>query len=209
MRSMFLLNLFCSFSSISTVNDFLKHSDRIFKDIRVLADDLERQFSGEDYDEAKAEAFLAEPLKRLMDEFHVLFNSTWKSLMDNEMHLHECVNEANSTFEHIIQDIMNEFIEKCKTQFVLLREIEGNFIDGLTEAVQSFVTLKAAMGREYEIPEVLRESLLERDIILSFAAGMREMHTSKIDGREDTLINRCKKWVGDLCEKLIQLSRQL
>lgn len=140
----------------------------------------------------------------LMNDFHELFDVTWKLLMENEMHLHEGVNDANSTFEHIIQDIMNEFIEKCKTQFVQLREIEGNFIDALTEAVQSFVTMKAAAGKEDEIPEELRESLIERDVILNFAAGMREMHISKIDGREDMLINRGKKWVQDLCEKLIQ-----
>lgn len=140
----------------------------------------------------------------LMNEFHEIYDVTWKSLMDNEMHLHECINEANSTFEHIIQDIMNDFIENCKTQFVQLREIEGNFIDGLTEAVQSYVTSMASEGREDEIPEALRESLMERDIILDFAADMREMHISKIDGREDMLINRGKKWVADLCEKLIQ-----
>lgn len=143
-------------------------------------------------------------ITQLMNEFQELFESTWKQLMENEMHLHECINEANSTFEHIIQDIMNDFIEKCKTQFVQLREIEGNFIDGLTEAVQSYVTLKASIGREHEIPEELRESLLEREIILNFAAGMREMHTYKIDGREDLLVNRGKKSVADLCEKLIQ-----
>lgn len=141
---------------------------------------------------------------QLINEFREDFDSTWKSLMENEMHLHETINEANSTFEHVIQDMMNEFMEKCKTEFVELREIESNFIDALTEAVQSFVTLKSAIGREEEIPDELKESLIERDIILDFAAGMREMHTQKIDGREDMLVNRGRKWVKDLCENLFQ-----
>jgi uncharacterized protein YdiU (UPF0061 family) len=150
------------------------------------------------------EEIVADQVTTLIDEFHELFDATWKCLMENEMHLHESVNEANSTFEHVIQDMMNEFMEKCKTQFVQLREIEGNFIDALTEAVQSFVTFKAAMGTENEIPEELRESLVERDIILDYASGMREAHISKIDGREDLLINRGKMWVEELCDKLIQ-----
>ena len=141
-------------------------------------------------------------IKILLDEFRDLYDENWKTLMENEMHLHESVNEANSTFEHVIQDMMNDFLEKCKTEFVELREIEGNFIDGLTEAVQSFVSMKAAIGKENEIPEELKESLIERDIILDYAAGMRELHTQKIDGREDMLVNRGRKWVKDLCEKM-------
>lgn len=198
-----------SYGISSTVNGFLEQCEEIFKRTQAIADEIREKASStaeenKTLDDGSVEEFVDNRIATLMNEFHELFDGTWKSLMDNEMHLHECINEANSTFEHIIQDIMNDFIENCKTQFVQLREIEGNFIDGLTEAVQSYVTSMASEGREDEIPEALRESLMERDIILDFAADMREMHTSKIDGREDMLINRGKKWVADLCEKLIQ-----
>lgn len=123
--------------------------------------------------------------------------------MENEMHLHESVNESNMTFEHVIQDMMNDFMEQCKTQFVQLREIESNFVDALTEAVQSFVTTMASSGRENDIPEELRASLIDRDIIYNFAAGMREMHMQKIDSREDFLINRGKQWVEKLCDQMM------
>ncbi|CAG9801990.1 unnamed protein product [Chironomus riparius] len=194
----------------NTVNGFLENCEDIFKRTQAIADEIREKALKitEENKELKDDESVGECIDNriaaLMNEFHELYDATWKRLMDNEMHLHECINEANSTFEHIIQDIMNDFIENCKTQFVQLREIEGNFIDGLTEAVQSYVTSMASEGREDEIPEALRESLMERDIILDFAADMREMHISKIDGREDMLINRGKKWVADLCEKLIQ-----
>lgn len=199
-----------SCGKFSAVNGFLERCEDIFKRVHVLVEEFEEKRKNATADDKTLEdeiidEFAADKrVTTLIDEFQDLYDSTWKHLMDNEMHLHECINEANSTFEHIIQDIMNDFIEKCKTQFVQLRDIEGNFIDGLTEAVQSYITLKASIGKEDEIPEELRESLMERDIILNFAAGMREMHISKIDGREDMLINRGKKWVADLCEKLIQ-----
>lgn len=118
------------------------------------------------------------------------------------MHLHEAVMESNQTFEHVIQDMMNEFIEQAKTQFVQLREIENNFVDALTEAAQSFVTMMASTERENEIPEELGSSLIDRDIIHNYAAGMREMHMQKIDGREDLLITRGKHWVQKLCDQM-------
>lgn len=123
--------------------------------------------------------------------------------MDNEMHLHEAVIDSNWSFEHVIQDMMNEFMEQCKTEFVQLREVESNFIDALTEAVQSFVTSMASSGKEDEIPEALRASLNDRDIIYQYAAGMREMHMRKIDSREDLLVNRCKQWVQQLCDQMM------
>lgn len=181
----------------------MEHCESIFERTREAAKTFhELQIIGMQ-ESVKMEA-IDKKIAELISEFREEFDSAWKLLMDNEMHLHESINEANSTFEHVIQDMMNDFMEKCKTEFVELREIESNFIDALTEAVQSFVTLKSAIGREEEIPDELKESLIERDIILDFAAGMREMHTQKIDGREDVLVNRGRKWVKDLCEKMIQ-----
>jgi uncharacterized protein YdiU (UPF0061 family) len=185
------------------VNNFLEQCEAIFRQTRETTTTFhELQMLGIENGEQKEE--VDKQIASVIEEFRELFDATWKSLMENEMHLHESINEANSTFEHVIQDMMNEFMEHCKTEFVELREIESNFIDALTEAVQSFVTMKAATGREEEIPEELKESLIERDIILDYAAGMREMHTQKIDGREDMLVNRGRKWVKDLCEKMIQ-----
>ncbi|KAG5681171.1 hypothetical protein PVAND_010629 [Polypedilum vanderplanki] len=180
-------------------NEFLERSENIFITLKKIYDDY---YNGSLKDADTS--LIAQQVKELSEEFQKLYDTTWKSLMENEMHMHECVVEAISTFENIIQDIMNVFIEKCKTQFVLLRELEGNFIDGLIEAVQTFVTTKASFGMEDQIPSELRESLLDREIINGYAIGMREMHLSKIDGREDTLILRGKKWVADLCEKLMK-----
>lgn len=190
--------------TFSIINKFLEHCEGIFERTREASKSFyEQQIMGTT-EENGGGMKIDEKIAELMNEFREEFDAAWKLLMENEMHLHEAVNEANSTFEHVIQDMMNEFMEKSKTEFVELREIESNFIDALTEAVQSFVTLKAALGREEEIPEELKESLIERDIILDYAAGMRELQTQKIDGREDTLVNRGRNWVKDLCEKMIQ-----
>lgn len=94
-------------------------------------------------------------------------------------------------------------MEQCKSQFVQLREVESNFVDALIEAVQSFVTTLASTGRENDIPEELRKSLIDRDVVTEFASEMREMHMQKVDGREDLLVGRGKKWVEELCEQMM------
>lgn len=151
----------------------------------------------------RTEEELQQKISDLSIEFNELHDVTWKSLMENEMHLNESVIDLTTVFEHVIQDQMNDFMEQCKSQFVQLREVENNFVDALVEAAQSFVTMLASSGKENEIPEELRASLIDRDVINDFASGMREMHMQKIDGREDLVVGRGKKWVTELCEKLM------
>jgi hypothetical protein len=136
------------------------------------------------------------------DEFNKMHDDAWKTLMDIENYLHESVVDSTITFEHVYQDMMNEFVEKCKTQFVQLRDIEGNFIDALTESAQSFVAEMGSSGKENEIPEELRAGLVDRDIFFDMASGMREMHIQKIDSREDKLVTRSMNHVAQFCEQL-------
>ena len=157
----------------------------------------------ETYLERISDEELHKKIAELTEEFTKLHDDTWKSLMENEMHLHESVVESNNIFEHVIDHMMNEFTEQCKSQFVQLREVESNFIDALVETVQSFVTTLASTGKENEIPEELRASLIDRDVVNDFSSGMREMHMQRIDGREDLLVGRGKKWVEELCDKMM------
>lgn len=192
--------IFCfnKFEFFSAIEDFFQQSDEIFG---KLNESILICKTATKKEEAKENLY--QKIAQLTDEFNQLHDQTWKFLMENEMHLHESVIESNMTFEHVIQDMMNEFMEQCKTQFVQLREVESNFVDALTEAVQSFVTTMAATGRENEIPEELCASLIDRDVIYNLASGMREMHVQKIDGREDMLITRGKEWVQKLCDQMM------
>uniref|UniRef100_A0A8W7P001 Uncharacterized protein n=2 Tax=gambiae species complex TaxID=44542 RepID=A0A8W7P001_ANOCL len=96
----------------------------------------------------------------------------------------------------------NEFIEMAQGQFVLLREAEINFSDALVDTVQQFVTFKAASGQADQLPDALKESLDDKDVISNMAAGMRDQHMQQIDAREDKLITRSRNWVKELCDDL-------
>lgn len=184
------------------IDEFFQKRDEIFAKVNQVAADfklLKRSLSDDD---AQKE-HVYQKIAQLSEDFNELHDQTWKHLMDNEMHLHESVIESDTTFTHVIQDMMNEFVEQCKTQFVQLRDIESNFVDALIESVQSFVTTMGSTGREDQLPEELRNSLIDRDVIYEFASGMREMHMQKIDGREDLLVVRSSKFVQQLCDKLM------
>lgn len=141
-------------------------------------------------------------ISNFTDDFNKMHDDAWKTLMDIENYLHESVVDSTTTFEHMYTDLMNEFVEQCKTQFVQLREIEGNFVDALTESAQSFVAEMGSSGRENEIPQELRAGLVDRDIFFDMASGMREMHIQKIDSREDKLVTRSMNHVAHFCEQL-------
>lgn len=188
-----------------TINQFIDHSEEKFINLIGIVEKFRAQLSEKSEQHEEIEILTKDTDDKIIevtDQFNIMYDETWKLLMENEMHLHESVIEANTNFEHVIQDMMNDFVEQCKMQFVQLREVENNFIDALIEAVQGFVTLKAASGNEDEIPEELIESLVDRDIVYNYSSGMRDMQMQKIDTKEDILISRGREWVQDLCVKM-------
>lgn len=68
------------------------------------------------------EEILYEKAASATQKFNELHDESWKTLMEDEMHLHESVNDSNSIFSNVILDMINEFMEQCKSQFVQLRE---------------------------------------------------------------------------------------
>jgi len=153
---------------------------------------------------AEEKAIKDQKISELTEVFNELYDTTWKALMETEMYLHESIDTVNTNFQHVIQDMMGEFIEKCKAEFVQLREADNNFIEALVESVESFITEKSAKGREEEIPEELRDSLVDRNVIPDYSEGMRDLHMRMIDAREDRLIEQANEWVNQLRAKLKQ-----
>ncbi|XP_061513164.1 dynein regulatory complex subunit 3 [Anopheles gambiae] len=176
-----------------------------YKSLYKLAKDIVGALKGRDLN---SKAYNAET-EKLLDElnlcksgFNSLFEDTWHTLMGFEMQLFERTEEGNSTFENTIKEMTNEFIEMAQGQFVLLREAEINFSDALVDTVQQFVTFKAASGQADQLPDALKESLDDKDVISNMAAGMRDQHMQQIDAREDKLITRSRNWVKELCDDL-------
>uniref|UniRef100_A0A182NNP2 Dynein axonemal assembly factor 1 homolog n=1 Tax=Anopheles dirus TaxID=7168 RepID=A0A182NNP2_9DIPT len=183
------------------INNFISSFGNLYK----LATEIVGALKGKDL---YSKTYNAET-EKLLDElnlcksgFNSLFEDTWHTLMGIEMQLFERTEEGNSTFKNTIKEMTNEFIEMAQGQFVLLREAEINFSDALVDTVQQFVTFKAASGQADQLPDALKESLDDKDVISNMAAGMRDQHMQQIDAREDKLITRSRNWVKELCDDL-------
>ncbi|XP_053662638.1 dynein regulatory complex subunit 3 [Anopheles marshallii] len=183
------------------INNFLESYKNLYKLAKEIVAGLKgRDLNSKSYN-AETEKLLDE-LNLCKSGFNSLFEDSWHTLMGIEMQLFERTEEGNSTFENTIKEMTNEFIEMAQGQFVLLREAEMNFSDALVDTVQQFVTFKAASGLAEQLPDALKESLDDKDVISNMAAGMRDQHMHQIDAREDRLITRSRNWVKELCDDL-------
>lgn len=186
---------------ISLVNEFILLAETVTEQARKIAekyahiDDL--NMTHEELEEQEQE--IADIRVPFQDELAKLK----KCLMEIEIQLYESVEEANSNFEHIIQDFTNEFIELVQAQFVLLRDAETNFNEVLSETAQRHATLLLAVDPDgTTLPNLLKEFLIDKDFITALALGTRDLHMQRIDAREDRLITRSRTWVKELNEKL-------
>ncbi|XP_050085619.1 dynein regulatory complex subunit 3-like [Anopheles aquasalis] len=183
------------------INGFLNTYNSLFEQAKNIVASLKtKDLTSKTYN-AETEKLL-DDLNLCKSGFNSLFEDTWHTLMGIEMQLFERTEEGNTTFENTIKEMTNQFIELAQAQFVLLREAEIHFSDSLVDTVQQFVTFRAAAGQADKLPEALKQSLEDKDVISNMAAGMRDQHMQLIDEREDKLITRSRNWVKELCDEL-------
>lgn len=154
---------------IILIDKFLEKRKDIFKRAQFLADELPKDIfePGVAAPGVDNEKFELE-LNTINTEFTQLLTTLKKELMEIEIQLYERVEEAISNFEHVIQDLTNEFIEMAQAQFVLLRDAENSFNEILSETVQKHATLLVAISTEGEaLPDPLKEVMI-RYITLFF-----------------------------------------
>lgn len=141
--------------------------------------------------------------EEISKEFNDFVDKTWTCLMESEIQLFERIEEANANFGIVIQEMMNEFIEKAQAFFVQLRDAEYSFCDSIQEAVTRFISMRMVLTTsESNVPDELKECMEDKDAIINLVAGMRDFHTQVIDSREDKLSQRAKGWVIDFKTKL-------
>lgn len=157
---------------------------KLFDDSAVNKDDIELEIT------------------KYRDEFMAMMEQTWFTLMESEAQLFESIEDANTQFGHAITEMLNEFIEQAQGLFVQMRDSESNFSDAIYELSARFIAESAASGNTAAIPEELQECLEDKDAIVNFVAGSRDVHMQMIDAREDRLVTRARSWAADLVARL-------
>lgn len=132
------------------INEFVEKESEIFKETKIIYKDREN-VEDADYD------LLVDKLEMMKKTFYNMIGQTWHTVMESEIQLFENIEEANTQFGHIVQEMLNGFIEQAQTLFVQIRHAEGNFSDSIFEIVSRFITNKAAAGDIEAIPAELHE----------------------------------------------------
>lgn len=138
----------------------------------------------------------------LLQEFKQMLDTTWTILMFDEVQLFERVSDAISQFRHVVNSMVNDFIEKAQALFVQLRDCETTYSDGLAEAVATYITMMATTGQTHLIPTELEECAEDKDAINNLVAGSKDFHSQVIDAREDSLVSRARRWAENLVDNL-------
>ncbi|XP_061387278.1 dynein regulatory complex subunit 3 [Musca vetustissima] len=184
------------------LEEFLLYKDNLFEDAISCHKYIEaRQARGDD-DESEEVIMQKDRLDRLTMQFDDAVNSVWQQLMSQELHLHEATEETTIHFQRKMQETIAKFVEQAQTYFGQLRDVAVHFSENLNEIVSRFISTKLAMHDIDSIPEPLRICIEDREAIGNLVAGMKDVHTQKIDEREDRLIQRSKQFIDNMISKL-------
>ena len=138
------------------VNEFLEKKIAIFHKAKEILVSIEDEVEPPDGD-----IDLDEQYKQIKDNFMAMIDRSWHILMEMEVQLFENIEDANNHFGHVVQEMLNQFIEAAQTLFVQMRDAVINFSDSIFDAVSRFITKKAAAGDIASIPEGLQEVILK------------------------------------------------
>nr|DAA06416.1 TPA_inf: protein phosphatase [Drosophila willistoni] len=184
------------------IEDFLQFKDRIFEDARLTHRQLEQNsMHGED-DDSPENLKLSDIIDKLNIQFEDCMNDMWQTLMLQELHLHEAIEESTTNFHRRLSELMSKFVEQTQAFFVQLREIAGHFSENMTEIVTRFISTKLALQDFEDVPIELRVFMDDRDAILNLIAGMKDSHTLRIDEREDRMATRSKDFIDNMVDNL-------
>ncbi|EDW88707.1 dynein regulatory complex subunit 3 [Drosophila yakuba] len=176
------------------IEEFLQYKERTFDKMRLKWIELDQR--DDDLEELQAQ------LDTLTAHFEDALNEMWESLMAQELHLHEAVEDSTHNFNRKISDLMANFVEQAQVTFQQLRDLCSHFADNMTDIVNQFLSTKLMRNELNAIPEELMQCVDDREAVLQLVEGMRTSHTSRVDEREDRLAQRSRQFIDDMIMSL-------
>ncbi|EDW28450.1 GL19199 [Drosophila persimilis] len=177
----------------SQIEEFLQYKERTFEVLRSKLRELEESEDGsEEYSH----------LDTLNGQFDDALNEMWQSLMSQELHLHEAVEESTLNFHRKISQLMASFVEQAQVFFLQLRDVCGHFADNMTDIVTQFLSDKLSRQELGSVPKELTMCVDDREEVLKLVEGMRTAHTYRVDEREDRMAKRSKEFIDKMIQQL-------
>ncbi|KAH8279750.1 hypothetical protein KR054_003975 [Drosophila jambulina] len=176
------------------IEEFLQYKERTFDEMRLKWRDLDQR--DDDLEEVSAQ------LDDLTGQFEDALNEMWQSLMAQELHLHEAVEDSMLNFKRKISQLMASFVEQAQVIFQQLRDVCGHFADNMTEIVSQYLAAKLLRDDLSAIPQELRKCVADREALLQLVEAMRSSHASRVYERENRMANRSREFIDDMIKKL-------
>ncbi|XP_016979107.1 dynein regulatory complex subunit 3 [Drosophila rhopaloa] len=176
------------------IEKFLQYKEQTFDQMRLKWRELDQR--DEDLEDLQAQ------LDTLNANFEDALNEMWESLMAQELHLHEAVEDSTLNFNRTISELMASFVEQAQVIFQQLRDLCSHFADNMTEIVTHFLSSKLSRNEQSAIPKELRKCVDDREAVLQLVESMRASHTSRVDEREDRMAQRSREFIDDMMLKL-------
>ncbi|RNA42467.1 leucine-rich repeat-containing 48 isoform X1 [Brachionus plicatilis] len=137
-----------------------------------------------------------------LNEYNDEVNKLWDKLMSLEVQVVDQLEEIIREFERNLSDMVNNFVEQIQGFFGQLRDLENIQFEKLQESCLS--TLERVIKGEVsdDFPDDLRDLFIDKDTVVNALQTSHDLHTLKIDSREDDMISKIKNWSNTMIEQI-------
>ncbi|XP_047109570.1 dynein regulatory complex subunit 3-like [Schistocerca piceifrons] len=134
-------------------------------------------------------------------EFHNLCETTETELMAAELILNNQLEKTNAAFERNLIELVSTFIKDAQAIFVECRNSQQIFNEQLSDCANRYLSnvITKADDPKLRIPCELQQIMTDKEALNKATGGSHDYHTQIINGREDVLVKKAKKWASDTC----------
>ncbi|XP_049840858.1 dynein regulatory complex subunit 3-like [Schistocerca gregaria] len=134
-------------------------------------------------------------------EFHNLCETTETELMAAELILNNQLEKTNAAFERNLIELVSTFIKDAQAIFVECRNSQQIFNEQLSDCANRYLSnvITKVDDPKLRIPHELQQIMTDKEALNKATGGSHDYHTQIINGREDVLVKKAKKWASDMC----------
>ncbi|CAF0830778.1 unnamed protein product [Brachionus calyciflorus] len=137
-----------------------------------------------------------------LNEYNDEVNKLWDKLMSLEVQVVDQLEEIIRDFERNLGDMVNNFVEQIQGMYSQLRDLENIQFERLQELC--LATLEKVIKGEVpdEFPDDLRDLFIDKDTVVNALQTSHDLHSLRIDSREDDMISKIKNWSSTMIEQI-------
>ncbi|XP_019872607.1 dynein regulatory complex subunit 3 isoform X2 [Aethina tumida] len=130
-----------------------------------------------------------------------LINVTRKQLMKNEVELLESIEELNTGFEQIIEEMVNKFIQEAQLLFTSMRDLAQTYKEEVNDLTKKYICTMHTV-HSLSVSQKLFNLLLDKDALQGALTQSFDTHLLTIDNREDFVMQSARSWYTNFIKEI-------